>query len=113
MEVLIMRLFNVVTVYRNGSHFPEVKEIIVLKKMPRTYLVVSSFASGHRMHIEKDDPSISLTELSALNKYIAKARKVAATMLRQYEGQCEFVSHAVRLRAELMEIQGIKIVGTD
>lgn len=93
-----MRLFNVVLVYDHGTYLPEAKEIIVLKEMPNTYLVVSNFASGHRSRIAKDDAVISLSELGAWDKYITKARQVAATMRREWEGQCENVTHAVIMR---------------
>lgn len=93
-----MRLFNVVPVYDHGTYLPEAKEIIVIKEMPNTYLVECSFASGHRSRIWKDDQAISLTELGAWDKYITKARQVAATMRREYEGQCENVTYAVLTR---------------
>lgn len=110
-----MRLFKVSTVYCNGDYIPACQEIIVIKETPTAYLVYATLASDHRSRISKelDGSDIGVTELEAWTKYIQKARRLLMAMGRDMTACINNVNHAILERAYLIEIQGVKIGGTD
>lgn len=112
-----MRLFKAVSVYvhlgdHKSEYLPEVKEIIVIKETPKQYLVEANLASGYSSRISKDDRSISFTPVEAWDKYIDRAKKVAANMRVEYNVQMECITYAERQRREVT-MNNVKIGGTD